>query len=263
MANNDQNGVPGFFAALGYPLRGARFVYIEHRSLAKFWLPPIALTAAAFVAVIWLALGLHEQWTERLWPTPLGEGWLATLAQLLHRVVSWLMALALMGAGAIVVALSTSVIAAPFNDALSEAVEALRSGRQPARWSLKKTARDVFRTLGLELSKWSLYAAVMGPLLLINWLIPGFGSVLYMLAGIGITALFFAVDYLDFPAARRDLPVRERVRFARTHWPATLGLGLGIWAFLFIPVVNLLFMPAAVAGATLLFLDLYRDPETP
>jgi uncharacterized protein involved in cysteine biosynthesis len=28
-----------------------------------------------------------------------------------------------------------------------------------------------------------------------------------------------------------------------------------VWLFLFIPLVNLLFMPAAVAGGTLLFLD--------
>ena len=34
------------------------------------------------------------------------------------------------------------------------------------------------------------------------------------------------------------------------------GFGTGVWLFLFIPLVNLLFMPAAVAGGTLLFLDL-------
>ena len=37
--------------------------------------------------------------------------------------------------------------------------------------------------------------------------------------------------------------------------------GTGVWLFLFVPLVNLLFMPAAVAGGTLLFLELERAAE--
>ena len=40
------------------------------------------------------------------------------------------------------------------------------------------------------------------------------------------------------------------------------GFGTGVWLFLFIPLLNLLFMLAAVAGGTLMFLDLEGEgPE--
>jgi CysZ protein len=250
---------PGFLAGLGYPLRGARFVYVEHRSLAKFWLPPIALSLLAFGAVIWFALAVHGRFAEELWATPVGEGWFEVVKQVMHRLLSWLIAIALMSAGALVVALATSVIAAPFNDALSEAVEVIATGRTAASFSLARMLRSLVRTLGLELGKWSIYAAIMGPLLMLNWLLPGPGSVLYLVAGTSITALFFAVDYLDFSAARHDFTLRRRARLARTRLPSVMGLGFGIWGLLFIPVINLLFMPAAVAGATLLFLDLQTN----
>jgi CysZ protein len=251
----------GFFAGLGYPLRGARFVYVEHRGLAKFWLPPIALSALAFGAVVWVALAVHGRFAEELWATPVGEGGFEVVKQVLHRLLSWLIAIALMSVGVLVVALGTSVIAAPFNDALSEAVEVIAAGRKAAPFSLRRMLRSLVRTLGLELAKWLLYAAIVGPLLILNWLLPGPGSVLYMLAGTCITALFFAVDYLDFSAARHDFTLRRRARLVRTRLRSVMGLGFGIWALLFIPVVNLLFMPAAVAGATLLFLDLQANDK--
>jgi CysZ protein len=253
--------VPGILAGLGYPLRGARFVYVEHRGLAKFWLPPIALSCFAFGAVIWLALAVHGRFAEELWATPVGEGWSEVAMQVLHRILSWLIALALISAGMLVVALGTSVIAAPFNDALSEAVEVIAAGRTPAPFNLPRMLRSLGRTLGLELGKWLLYAAVMGPLWIVNWLLPGPGSVLYLVAGTSITALFFAIDYLDFSAARHDWSLRQRAGLAVTRLPSVMGLGFGIWVLLFIPVINLLFMPAAVAGATLLFLDLQPDSE--
>jgi CysZ protein len=256
----------GFFAGLAYPIRGARLVYLEQRRLARFWLPPIGLTAAAFGLVFWFALSVHSALAERLWATPLGEGFFHAVQQSLHRLLGWLIALGLIGLGGLLVLLSASVIAAPFNDALSEAVEELRSGRTALGWRPLRVLKDVVRSVGLELSKWLIYAAVMGPLLILNWLLPGPGSLLYIVVGAGITALFFAVDYLDFAAARHDLSVRERAAFARSHLAAVMGLGSCIWLLLFIPLVNLFFMPAAVAGATLLFLDLRAedlDPDRP
>ena len=42
----------------------------------------------------------------------------------------------------------------------------------------------------------------------------------------------------------------------RRQLPAVAGFGTGVWVLLFIPLVNLLFMPAAVAGGTMLFVEL-------
>ena len=74
--------------------------------------------------------------------------------------------------------------------------------------------------------------------------------------GFALTAVYLGIDYIDWPAARRDWSVADRVAFTKRQLPAVAGFGTGVWALLFIPVVNLFFMPAAVAGGTMLFVAL-------
>ena len=115
--------------------------------------------------------------------------------------------------------------------------------------------RDTVRTMGLELLKLVIYAAVMIPLFLLAQLLPAVGHAIYSVFAFLFTALYFAVDYLDWPASRRNRSITYRFGLLTDHFLPMLGFGTGVWLFLFIPLVNLLFMPAAVAGGTLLFLD--------
>ncbi len=288
----------GFFAGLGYPLRGARFVYREHRGLARLWVPPIVLTAAALAGAAWAGWHFRAQAVDALWAPPQGTGWLASFERELHSLLEWVMAVVLWVTGLVAVALGTSVIAAPFNDGLSAAVERLYfndredhatlppAGQAPAgptlpRSSLRPRARgepshaghptpppvgvlrSVAQGVGLELRKLALYAVVMGPLFVLSLALPSVLTLVDSAVGFGFTALFLALDYTDWPASRRGLPPRVRLGMARAHPRALLGLGLGIWVLLFVPLLNLLFMPAAVAGATLLFCDLYGPAKPP
>jgi CysZ protein len=87
------------------------------------------------------------------------------------------------------------------------------------------------------------------------------GQFVYSVAGSAFTVAYLALDYVDWPAARRGLGVGERVAFFRKNALPMLGFGAGVWVFLFVPFLNLLFMPAAVAGGTRLFLDLIGEDE--
>jgi CysZ protein len=249
----------GFWSGLRYPWRGARFVYVEHPELARFWIPPIVVTLALLVVVGWAAIGLHSDVTEWLWAAPSGSGWLPSVERFAQRVLGWLVAVVMLGLGVVLVALGSSVIAAPFNDALSEAVESAYLARRSLPFDIGRVVRDVIRTVGLELLKLGVYAAVMLPLFAIGLAAPVIGPILQATVGFGLTALFFAVDYVDWPASRRDLSAAQRIRWAFAHLRAMLGLGTGVWLLLFVPLLNLLFMPAAVAGATLFFLDVGAD----
>lgn len=246
----------GFWSGLRYPWRGARFVYVEHPELARFWIPPIIVTLALLVAAGWIAIDWHADVADWLWSAPTGSGWLAAVERFAHRLLGWLVALVMFVLAVVLVALGSSVIAAPFNDALSEAVESTYLARQPQPFSVGRLVRDVVRTVGLELLKLCLYAAIMLPLFAVGLAAPVVGPVLQATVGFAVTALFFAVDYVDWPASRRELSAAQRIRWAFFHLRAMLGLGTGVWLLLFVPLVNLLFMPAAVAGGTLLFLDL-------
>jgi CysZ protein len=119
---------------------------------------------------------------------------------------------------------------------------------------------DVIRTIRIELLKVVVYVAVIGPMFVISFLIPGVGQIM-SLAAFALTAVYLGVDYIDWPAARRDWSVRDRLDFVRRELPAVAGFGTGVSVLLFIPLVNLLFMPAAVAGGTMLFVALGEGPE--
>jgi CysZ protein len=247
----------GFIRGVSYALKGMRFVYFQHPRLARYWVFPILITGAALVAVFYAAGTLYDDLSGLVWDlfpeswdeaTGFAGGVLAVLRWVLELIAGILLTLL----GLVLVLLLSSVVAAPFNDALSEAVERILTGQRPPPFSFKRMMADIFRTIRLEVVKVLVYAAVVGPMFLASFFIPGVGQVISLI-GFALTAIYLGVDYIDWPAARRDWSVRDRVAFARRQLAAIAGFGTGVWVLLFIPLINLFFMPAAVAGGTMLF----------
>ncbi len=246
------------FRGFRYPWRGYALIR-QHRDLARYWVPPIVIMAVALVLSLWLAGRYHDDILAFVWPEPTGSGWFTRLLSLLHDVAEALAFVLVAFALAFTCATLSTVVAAPFNDALSEVIEQRESGIEapPFRWA--RVWREVGRTVRLELLKVVCYGAVMFPLFLMSWLVPGVGHALYVVTGSLFTAAYFALDYVDWPASRRGQGVSQRLRLLRTRPWLMLGFGAAVWLFLLVPFVNLWFMPAAVAGGTRLFLDLERD----
>lgn len=256
---------PGdFVKGLLYPLRGLAILR-RHPGLARFWLPPIVLTTAALIGSLIFAVRHYDEAVERVWRTPRGEGFSAGVLSMLHGVLSALALVVGVGLAMLVSVVLANLFAAPFNDALSETIEELETGNAAPPFSLVRLLSDLWRTLRLELTKLLLYCAVMGPLLVVSWLLPGVGQALYMVFAAVFTALYFAVDYIDWPASRRGFSWRQRIALLRVRPLMTLGFGFAVAGCLFVPLLNLCFMPLAVAGGTRLFLDLYAYAarETP
>ena len=66
-----------------------------------------------------------------------------------------------------------------------------------------------------------------------------------------VTAFLLGWDFFDYPLARRGLSFKERKSLAfKSKWRI---LGLGLW--LLIPFVQILFLPMAVSGGTMLGLE--------
>ncbi len=246
----------GFWTGFRYPLRGMRFVYVEHRGLVRFWIVPILLTFAALSGALWLSWHWYDTLTEMMWSEPVGEGLWIGVQQFFHGLVEVLVGVILSVVGVVVVIALTTIVAAPFNDALSEEVERIVTGEKGPPFRLRALLRDVGRTVRLEVAKLLLYLAVMGPLFLASLLIPVVGQAAFSVFSFVFTAMYFAIDYVDWPIARRNRGVRYRFALAKGKGMTLFGFGAGVWLFLFVPLVNLFFMPAAVAGGTLLFLDI-------
>jgi CysZ protein len=199
-------------------------------------------------------------------PASWGEatGWVATLLSALRWFINLVLGLLLALLGLVLVVILSSIVAAPFNDALSEAVEQILTGQSAPPFAFKRMLADIVRTIRLEILKVLVYAAVVGPMFLASFVVPGIGQIL-SLVGFALTAIYLGIDYVDWPAARRDWSVGERVTFARQRLAAVAGFGTGVWVLLFVPLVNLFFMPAAVAGGTMLFIAAQppNSPRTP
>ncbi|NOY92719.1 MAG: hypothetical protein GXP55_16135 [Deltaproteobacteria bacterium] len=246
----------GFFSGLRYPFRGMRFVYGKHPDLVRFWLPPIVITGIMLVLVFGGVFHYHDAITDWIWTAPTGESFWASVGRFFHGLLDVVLGVMLVLGGLVAVMLSTSVLAAPFNDALSAEVERLVTGADGPPFRFSTMLRDLLRTVGMELVKLLLYALVMLPLFVASLMLPVVGQILYSVFGFLFTAMYFALDYIDWPATRRGRGVGARLGIGRKQFPSMFGFGTGVWLFLFIPFLNLFFMPAAVAGGTLLFLDL-------
>ena len=242
---------------VAYVWRGFKFIR-ENRDLARYWRPPIVIVAAALVLSLWLAGSYHDELLAWLWPVPVATDWFSRLLTILHsalEAVAFLLVAFLLGV--LSLTLST-VIAAPFNDALSEVIEQRLAGTTPAAFDWSRVLRDSVRSVRLESLKLACYACVMGPLFVVSWLAPGIGHGLYVVFGGLFTSAYFALDYIDWPASRRGHGIRQRLRLLRERPWLMLGFGGAVSLCMLIPFMNLWLMPAAVAGGTQLFLDVER-----
>jgi len=234
-----------------YPARGYS-VLRRFPGLSRYWVMPMLLTFVALVASVMLTFAYADDLLALVWHMPAADSswrWLYNVAY----AFSFLLSLVAMVLGCV---FGSTVVAAPFNDLLSEAIEERITGVPAPAFSAARFLHELLRTVSLALSRLLLYAAIVGPLWLLSWLVPGVGHALYLVAWTLFTAAYFALDYVDWSASRRGLPIKARFALLAQRPLLMLGFGLAVWLCLFVPLLNLIFMPLSVAGGTLLFLDM-------
>lgn len=252
-----RRGVAGFFRGLSLPFRGAKLVYVEHLDLARLWLVPIAITIVVLAASVGLVLHESSALVAWIWPTPEADAdwWVGALRGALAVLIdALLVVLALL-----VTLLVSGVVAAPFNARLAEVLDERLHGIRTPEVTWQRLAADVLRSAVVE----STFALVNVALFLSGLFLPALGPLLTVL-GLAAWALYFAVGYVDVPQASRGKSLGDRVGFVGKQLGAMLGFGTGVGLFLLVPLVNLLFMPAAVAGGVLLVAEAEaEDPAAP
>lgn len=249
------------------PAAGATYLLEGIRSLMRPGLRryvalPLLVSSVVFLAIGWMAADQFEVLLDWILPQ---DGWLSFLRWLL-----WpLFALATILIVFFTFTAIANLIAAPFNSLLAEQVErqilgATRSGEtdnidaSPAA----RTAGIVtgaLSSIGSELRKLG-YFALRAALLLPLFLIPGVNIVapfLWLL----FTAWYIALEYSDYPLGNRGMAFPEQRRRLREIRLAALGFGGAVNLLMLVPVLNFLAMPAAVAGATIMWHRQLRSGE--
>ncbi|MEM7408433.1 MAG: sulfate transporter CysZ [Pseudomonadota bacterium] len=240
------------------PISGALYLFrglglIARPRVRRFVVVPLAINIILFSTLIWWGAGSFSDWMDHLLP----PGW-----ELL-RVLLWpLFALAILLVGFYTFTLIGNFIAAPFNGMLAEAVERELTGRSlDGPGGLKGIAKEVAGSLGSELHKLGYVLKFMLPLALL-FLVPGLNIIASVL-WIGFSAWMLAISYADFPMANHGIRFRDqRARLADRRF-LTLGFGGVVMAGTMIPFVNFLMIPAAVAGATAMWVEQLEPYESP
>lgn len=143
-----------------------------------------------------------------------------------------------------------NLIAAPFNDILSEKTEQIIYGSSTEEtFSVGLMLRDAARSLKDEIKKLSLFLAAMGVLFIINF-IPFAGPLIFALCSILLTLYFLVIEYTGFVCSRKRIDFAQQRAFIRTHRAQALGFGVAVMLTLMLPLVQLFTIPLAVVGAT-------------
>lgn len=230
-------------------LRGPRYLgeglkLIVQPGLRVFVILPLTINLLLFVALIGFALRGFEQALDALMGT-LPQGW-EVLRYLLWPLFVVLLLLILF----FTFTLLANLVAAPFNGFLAQKVEVVVRGRDPfPPFSWSELLAMLPRTFARELRKLRYYLPRVIALLLLS-LVPGLNLLaapLWALLGIWM----MAVQYVDYPADNNQLGWNEMLGWLRARRWQSLGFGGSVYLALLVPLVNLLIMPAAVAGATL------------
>lgn len=245
-------------AMLTDPLQGAAYL---SRGMRLMWRPGVrryALAPLAINVVLFTALIVFgAQQFERLLDWLLGflPVWLDWLRYLLWPLFVATVLLVVF----FMFALLANLLAAPFNGLLSEAVEAALTGQPPPSGGWRQLVGDILPSVWNEVRKilyfarWALPVAVL-------FLIPGINlaaTVLWAVLG----AWMLALEYGDYPMGNRRIRFAQQRARWRRHRSLALGFGGATLLATATPLLNLLVVPAAVAGATALWVERMQSSD--
>jgi len=145
-------------------------------------------------------------------------------------------------------------IAAPFNGLLSEAVETHLTGTANDAESFSWTlfVKDIPRLIGREWRKLAYFIprAFVCLILLLTPISPLVPIIWFIFNG-----WMLAIQYVDYPQDNHRQSFNQTLELLRQNRGAAYSFGLLVMLFTMIPVINIMLMPIAVAGATNFWFD--------
>lgn len=151
-----------------------------------------------------------------------------------------------------------AVVGAVFNDLLSiKTEELLECGQEKTPFSIRGRARETWIVMKEEIKKIVFFLFVQACLLLIN-VVPIAGHIVYLCLGGIFSILFLGFEYIDYPMARRLVPLNHKLKMIAAFRWRVAGFGLAVTLVFLVPLFNVVAIAFAVVGATRLYADM-RD----
>lgn len=232
-------------------LRGARLLLTP--GLRLFVLIPLTINVLLFTVSIWVLAAqfspLVDKWIGYL---PSWLDWLEWFFWLVFAITALLLVF-------YTFSILANLIASPFNGLLAEAVEKHLTGQPlPPGSSVIEAIKEAPGAIMDELRKLGYMALLAIPLFILSWFIAPVAPFLWML----FSAWMLALEYADYPMGNHGIRFRDQRARMRKRKLLSLGFGGATLLGTMIPLINFLVMPAAVAGATALWVDQLKHIET-
>lgn len=249
-----QPSLKDFFQGFVLPFQALQLIFRERRLRRASWL----CAAVTLLCFIGLGVGLYRvsplllSW---VWEPPVQTWW----ALWLWKATAVLVFLTLFFVGAQILPL---VLLSPLLDWISEATETVCGPLPSAATGWVALSRGLWRSLTHTLGR--LFFLLLGyALLLPLHLIPGAGSVAWSFLSGSWTLLFLTAEHLGTPMARHLYSFGQVRKALQARWALALGFGLSVSLLLWVPLLNILLLPAAAVAGTLLFRALLEAKAVP
>ena len=236
-----------FIKGIRYNFRGL-FLGIKTPRLLFWGLLRFCVVMLITILSASLILIYHQDILGFIWAKPVSH-WVLWL----WYVVSWILAVCLVGISTIVSYLIAQILfSVVVMDHMSRITERMTRGQttEAEKVSILRTFAYLVRQ---EIPRTILPITLSILLTIVGWLTP-LGPILMIVAA-GIAAIFLAWDNTDLIPARRLVPFKTRFRFLLRTLPFHLGFGLP----LLIPALNILLLSFGPVGATLYHMDKNDD----
>jgi CysZ protein len=232
--------------------RGGRFVLARPR-LWVYIAAPAVVTLLILIGVIAGAVALAGP--------PLAALAAALPGAWAERIVEVALTVVLAVASFTVFLSVAAMIAAPFNEMLSEKIEEEVAGKPGEGFRPLRFLVDLVVGIAHAVRRVVLYLLLVLALLIMSAVIPVIGAIVAAALGAYVTASFAAYDAYDAVWARRRWRYTDKVAYVKQRRWRAIGLVGVVAALMLVPGLNLVALSMGAAGATLAFLDEERARE--
>ena len=212
---------------------------------------PLAINIILFGLLIWYGAGQFSDFID--WLLPDKSEWLRRFLWPLFALVTLIIIF-------FTFTIAANIVGAPFNGLLSERVEEYLTGAktEPSEgW--KKMIKNLIPTILAEFKK-LLYVIMYTILFLLLFLVP-FVNIIAPVVWMFFSAWILALEYVDYPMANHNISFDELRKRLKERIILTFGFGFSTLLLITIPVINLLAIPTAVAGATVMWVEEWGKKE--
>jgi uncharacterized protein involved in cysteine biosynthesis len=247
-----------FSAGFSLPFKGIRYLF-KHKSLLKYALPPVIVTTTLMIASWIIGFSFTDTVVEWIW-MPTGEAWYDVwLLKPLWWILYVVTLLIVLTVSTVLSYLASLPVAGPLFEMLSEKVEAIETGFD-APFDLMVMARNMLTTL-LHVSAFLMLQLLVFGVIFLVQLIPVAGQVIGALLGTLTGPLLVGFVPFDYPSTIRLWTFREKLAFMFRNFALFFGFALASAVLLYLPVINLLFLPGCVVAATLAVIAMEKSGE--